>query len=134
MKLTSATAIVFALWITSTSILHADDWPQWMGPKRDSIWRETGILEKFPADGPKVLWRKPISWGYTGPAVADGRVYVMDFVTKDAVKPNPNARSKLLGTERVLCLRASDGQELWMHEYEVTYNISYPGGPRATPT
>ena len=32
----------------------ADDWPQWMGPKRDNVWRETGILDKFPAGGPKV--------------------------------------------------------------------------------
>src|SRR4051812_6890594 len=32
--------------------LHADDWPQWLGPQRDSVWRETGILEKFPEQGP----------------------------------------------------------------------------------
>ena len=34
----------------------ADDWPQWMGPKRDGVWRETGILDAFPKDGPKKLW------------------------------------------------------------------------------
>jgi outer membrane protein assembly factor BamB len=34
----------------------ADDWPQWMGPQRDNVWREKGILKKFPAGGPKVLW------------------------------------------------------------------------------
>src|SRR5271166_6070521 len=62
---------------------RADDWPQWLGPKRDSVWRETGVLDSFPKDGPKVLWRTKISGGFTGPAVADGRVYVMDFVTAD---------------------------------------------------
>src|SRR5437764_755938 len=53
---------------------QADDWPQWLGPRRDGVWRETGILERFPAGGPVVLWRTPIGAGYAGPAVADGRV------------------------------------------------------------
>src|SRR5689334_3270816 len=56
----------------------ADDWPQWQGPKRDGVWREAGILAKFPKDGPKVLWRSPIGSGFSGPAVASGRIYVMD--------------------------------------------------------
>ncbi|HZL90226.1 MAG TPA: PQQ-binding-like beta-propeller repeat protein, partial [Pirellulaceae bacterium] len=55
-----------------------DDWPQWLGPKRDSVWREIGIIERFRQDGPKILWRTPISGGYAGPAVAGGRVYVAD--------------------------------------------------------
>ena len=33
----------------------ADDWPQWFGPQRDGVWRETGIVDKFPEGGPKVL-------------------------------------------------------------------------------
>ena len=56
----------------------ADDWPQWMGPNRDGVWHETGILEKFPDGGPKELWRTPIGGGYAGPAVAGGKVYVTD--------------------------------------------------------
>src|SRR5262249_7313834 len=46
----------------------ADDWPQWLGPQRDGVWRETGILEKFPKGGPKVRWRQEIGGGYAGPA------------------------------------------------------------------
>jgi uncharacterized protein (TIGR03067 family) len=57
---------------------RAEDWPQWLGPRRDGVWRETGLVEKFPPGGPKVLWRVPLAAGYSGPAVADGRVYVMD--------------------------------------------------------
>ena len=49
---------------------RADDWPQWMGPKRDNVWRETGIIAKFPKGGPKVLWRTPLNGGYAGPAVS----------------------------------------------------------------
>ena len=61
-------------------ITRADDWPQWLGPQRDSIWRETGVVEKFSAGGPPVLWRAPLGGGYAGPAVADGRVFVTDRV------------------------------------------------------
>src|SRR5689334_10953943 len=69
-----------ALTLTLAAGARADDWPQWLGPRRDGVWRETGILEKFPQDGPRVRWRTPIGLGYAGPAVAGGRVYVMDRV------------------------------------------------------
>lgn len=124
----------FAFTVLLSPMLRADDWPQWMGPQRDAIWRETGILDKFPEGGPKVLWRKPLAYGYAGPAVADGKVYVLDFKTDKMPKVNAGARSKVPGTERIVCLRASDGELIWKHEYEITYHISYPGGPRATPT
>src|ERR1043166_8278868 len=58
--------------------LRADDWPQWLGPQRDGVWRETGLLEKFPAAGLAFRWRTPIGAGYSGPAVAGGRVFVLD--------------------------------------------------------
>src|SRR3954470_54374 len=65
-----------------------DDWPQWLGPQRDGVWREAGILEKFPAGGPRVLWRKEAGGGYAGPAVAAGKVYHHDRVL-DAGQKNP---------------------------------------------
>ena len=43
--------------IVLPALARADDWPQWLGPQRDGVWRETGLLEKFPKGGPKVLWR-----------------------------------------------------------------------------
>src|SRR6476620_10880934 len=82
----------------------AADWPQWMGPNRDAVWNETGIIDKFPEGGPKVLWRTPIGSGYSGPSVADGRVYVMDYVTKDDIKKENFIRLRLDGEERALCL------------------------------
>src|SRR6266851_1317369 len=113
---------------------RADDWPQWLGPQRDGVWRETGIVEKFPEKGPLVRWRTPIAAGYSGPAVADGRVYVMDRLLAEGTKApaNVNSRGKLPGQERVLCLNESDGKILWKHEYDCTYTISYPLGPRTT--
>ncbi len=114
--------------------VRGDDWPQWLGPQRDSVWRETGILDTFPVAGPPVLWRHPVGGGFAGPAVADGRVFVMDYVTDTSPIPSASRRDKLEGTERLLCLSAADGQLLWKHEYARPYNISYPAGPRATPT
>ncbi len=57
---------------------RADDWPQWMGPERDGIWREAGLIDQFPKAGPNIRWRVPIGNGYSGPAVVGNRVYVMD--------------------------------------------------------
>jgi outer membrane protein assembly factor BamB len=113
---------------------QAEDWPQWLGPNRDSVWTETGILETFPAAGPKVLWRQPVGGGFAGPAVADGRVLVVDYLTAEPPIPSASRRDKLAGTERVLCFSAANGQLLWKHEYDRPYHISYATGPRVTPT
>ena len=109
------------------SLAFADDWAQWGGPQRDSVWRETGIVKTLPkadANGflPRV-WSMPIGEGYAGPAVANGRVFVMDMVEKRGRR----------GKERVLCLDANTGKVIWKHAYDVLYGISYPAGPRSTP-
>jgi outer membrane protein assembly factor BamB len=125
---------LFLMILAATSTLAAD-WPQWMGPDRDDVWPETGILEKFPEGGPRVLWRKPVRGGFAGPAVARGKVYVTDYVREAGDdKPAPTRRNDLQGKERVLCLDARTGAELWTHAYECRYAISYPAGPRCTPT
>jgi outer membrane protein assembly factor BamB len=114
---------------------RADDWPEWLGPNRDGVWRETGLLDKFPKGGPKVMWRKPIGGGYSGPSVAAGRLYVMDrqpTLGPDG-KPQPSTRAGLPGTERTLCLDAADGKLLWKDEYPCLYTFSYRSGPRTTP-
>ena len=123
---------------TTVAVLpsRADDWPQWLGPKRDSVWRETGLLDRFPSGGPKVLWRVPIDGGFSGPAVVGNRVFVMDYVASEGQRwePGPGKRDRLKGRERVLCLDAGTGKLLWKHEYECPYFVSYASGPRCTPT
>ncbi|QEL18673.1 PQQ-binding-like beta-propeller repeat protein [Limnoglobus roseus] len=120
-----------------TPLAKGDDWPQWMGPNRDGVWAETGVVEQLPAGGPKELWRVPIAAGYAGPAVADGKVYVTDRVLATGAK-NPDdpfdAKAKIGSTERVQCLDAKTGRQVWKHEYDCPYQISYPSGPRCTPT
>lgn len=114
----------------------AEDWPQWMGPKRDGVWRETGILDAFPPEGPKINWRLPIGGGYAGPAVAAGKVYVTDRQSKPAETESttPSPVGSTPANERVLCLNEADGKILWTHEYDCPYTVSYPAGPRCTPT
>src|SRR5688500_3717053 len=120
--------------LLSVGDLSADDWPQWLGPQRDGVWRETGIIHKFPASGLNVKWRVPIAAGYSGPAVVGGGVYISErqqwtnFGSRD-----PFQRGVIPGNERVLCLDAETGKVIWKHQYDCPYDVSYPAGPRATP-
>jgi outer membrane protein assembly factor BamB len=115
--------------------LVADDWPGWLGPKRDGYWRETGIVEKFPEGGPKVLWRQPCGIGYAGPAVTQGKVFLPDRLQGEEAKTpkKSNPRAGIKGTDRLLCLEESTGKEIWKFEYAVDYRVSYPAGTRCTP-
>jgi len=116
------------------ALAPADDWPQWLGPNRDSVWREEGVLEQLPRDGLTVKWKAPLAMGYSGPAVAGGKVFVMDYVLRSGeVNNNPSRRDELEGTERVLCFDAGSGDLVWKHEYDRPYNFSFGGGPRCTP-
>ena len=84
----------------------------------------------------KFRWRVPVGGGYTGPAVARGRVFLMDRqLAKGATNPaNAFARGQIPGSERVLCFNEADGKLLWQHEYACAYTVSYAAGPRTTPT
>jgi outer membrane protein assembly factor BamB len=115
--------------------LTADDWNGWMGNDRDGVYRETGIVSEIPDDGLPVKWRTPVAGGYAGPAVADGRVYVFDFVKSTGdVMNHPTTRVNMTGSERLQALDAATGKPIWEHRYDCIYNISYPAGPRCTPT
>jgi outer membrane protein assembly factor BamB len=130
-----AVLLTFGLWLSGPGIAFADDWPQWMGPQRDGVWRETGIVQTFPAGGPPVRWRVKIGGGYAGPAVVGDRVFVTDkqLVGGASDGGNPFARGRTSAIERVLCLSDADGSLIWKHEYECPYTVSYPAGPRTTP-
>lgn len=101
--------------------LTADDWPQWRGPTRDGVWHESGLVEEFSTPRLELRWRAPISSGYSGPTVADGRVYVTDRV----VEPDE--------AERVLSFDWKTGRTLWTYSYPCRYDsVGYPDGPRAS--
>ena len=115
--------------------VRADDWPQWLGPQRDGVWRETGILDKFPMDGPKVRWRVAVGGGYAGPAIVGDKVFVADRVLADGSSDpaDPFAVSYSEGIERISCLEAATGVPVWRHSYPCKYGVAYPCGPRCTP-
>jgi outer membrane protein assembly factor BamB len=101
----------------------ADEWPQWRGPGRDGVWNETGVVAKFSTPQLKPRWRAKIGSGYSGPTVADGRVYVTDrlFEPKQI--------------ERVHCFDWKTGEPIWKHVYVCAYRgVGYEAGPRASVT
>ena len=118
-----------ALAAAATAGVFAEDWPQWRGADRLAVWSETGIVEELP-ETLQIAWRTPIRSGYSGPAVADGRVFVTDWLE------DPESRT-LDGTERALALDEETGAVLWTHEWPTSYrmlSVAYAVGPRATPT
>ena len=123
------TAVLSLIVLFATGIASADDWTQWAGNDRQCNWNETGILNKFPSGGLKPAWSVPIGSGYSGPVVAEGRVFVTDY------RPKPETQT-LEAMERVICLDEQTGKILWTHEWETHYRRqlqSYATGPRATP-
>jgi outer membrane protein assembly factor BamB len=106
-------------WFAFAGALAAEDWSQWRGDNRDGVWREDGIVEKFRTRRLEPLWRQSIGPGYSGPTVADDRVFITDRQTEP------------LQVERVHCFDAASGIKLWSHEYPCKYTISYTAGPRA---
>src|SRR5262245_2553010 len=102
-SLSSIAAALFALALVSTAALKADDWPRYRGKGDTGVWNETGIVETLPKDGPPVLWRTPIKNGLSGPAVADGRVFITDF----------EYTHRPFGNERSIALDEKTGKILW---------------------
>ena len=109
------------------TVVHAvaDDWPQWRGANRDAVLSPSEQIDELPTG--KVIprkWSVPIGSGYSGPTVADGRVYLTDRGEADISDE----------VERILCFDAETGQEVWRQEYEAKYTIGYRAGPRASVT
>lgn len=112
-------AIVSA--VSSQTKSSADEWPQWRGPNRDGVWAETGVIDEFNSPEIERKWTVPISGGYCGPTVADGRVYVTDRV----IEPDK--------IERVHCFDWQTGGKIWSYSYDCEYKgFSYTAGPRAS--
>ena len=118
-----------ALVLLMATATAANDWPEWRGEGRAAVWTETGIVNELPTEL-RVKWRVPINAGYSGPAVADGRVFITDWAE------DPESRT-MDGTERAIALDEETGEVLWVREWPTSYRmlmISYAIGPRATPT
>jgi outer membrane protein assembly factor BamB len=116
---------VLACALAGTTGIRAEDWPEHRGKGDLGVWNETGIVDTFPARGLPVRWRTSINGGDTSPVVANGRVFVADFVY--TTRPR--------GTERALALDERTGKILWTREWDADYTgIGFTRGPHATPT
>jgi outer membrane protein assembly factor BamB len=107
--------------LSSASRLAAADWPQLLGPARNGTCAGGDLAATWPKDGPKVLWQKKAGAGFSGPAVAGGKLILFHRVGDREV---------------VEGLDAGDGRELWRFEYPTEYRDSFgfDPGPRAVPT
>ena len=123
-------AITCAVVGLATIAPAAEDWPQWRGVERDAVWRDTGLVERFADDGLIVKWRAPVRGGFAGPAVAGGRVFVLDY------QETPGSRT-MDGHERLVVFDEESGALLWTQEWPAAYrniHVKFATGPRATPT
>ena len=103
---------------------QAADWPQWQGPDRNAISKETGLLKEWPSEGPPLAWRVDgLGGGFSTPSVAAGRIFGMSY--RD-------------GNEVVWALAEKDGKEKWVAKIGPAEEIGSSGfggeGPRCTPT
>jgi len=117
----SAGAIVLAAGVAVMA--GATDWPQWLGPDRNGVSKETGLLKSWPEGGPKLLWKATgLGEAHATPSVAAGRVYGMGLRGNDEV---------------IWCLNDQSGKELWATKVAdgITLGGNQGGyGPRSTPT
>jgi outer membrane protein assembly factor BamB len=105
-----------------TSVARSDDWPQWRGPQRTGISKETGLLQVWPATGPALRWKATeIGTGYSSPSIVHGRVYLQTTHNND---------------EFTLTLDEKTGAKIWevpIGKVGKNRGPQYPG-TRSTPT
>lgn len=104
-----------------TPFLAGADWPQWQGPDRSAVSKETGLLKEWPKDGPPLAWKiENLGGGYSTPSVAKGRIFGMSFRGDDEV---------------VWAISEKDGSEIWVtHIAGKPKQLDYGEGPRSSPT
>jgi outer membrane protein assembly factor BamB len=118
MRRFAAGGVLFALVLVAR--VGADDWPQFLGPTRNGVYAGPALAETWPSTGPRVVWRKQVGQGFSGPVVAQGRVILFHRV----------------GSEEVLeSLDARTGAGQWRYAYPTSYrdDFGFDEGPRAVP-
>lgn len=116
----SRLGLLLALAALGTGSARGADWPQFRGPNRDGLSKETGLLKTWPKDGPEKLWAVAnLGLGYGTPSVAGGKIFGLG--TRD-------------GKDGVWALAESDGKELWFTPFDEPRNTNQNNGPSSTPT
>ncbi len=105
--------MVVVILVISGMELNAQDWPQFLGPNRNSISPQKGLLRSWPEKGPEVLWSVNVGIGYGGPVVKNGKVYLLD-------------RDEDVG-DFMRCFDLQTGNELWKFSYDAPGTFPFPG-------
>src|SRR5437762_13890194 len=111
--------LILAGCLISTASLAAADWPQFLGPERNGLSAETGLLETWPEGGPKVMWRANGGVGMSGIAIADG--HLCTLIQKE-------------GQQWLVARDPLSGELKWQVAIAPEYKNAQGDGPRATPT
>lgn len=111
--------LVAVLMTLGVSHLAAEDWPGIYGPRKNHTSEQKRLLRAWPEAGPKVLWTLPMNVGFGGPAVSDGKVYLLD-------------RDESVG-DKLRVLDLATGKELWSLPYDAPGRFMFAGS-RTTPT
>ena len=106
----SSTLVILVIGLVN---ITAQDWPQYLGPDRNNISPQKGLLRSWPEGGPEVLWTVDLGIGYGGPVVKDGKVYLLD-------------RDNEVG-DKLRCFDLDTGEELWRFEYDAPGSVMFPG-------
>jgi outer membrane protein assembly factor BamB len=115
-----ATLTAASLVIVLGTAASATDWPQWQGPDRTRVSKETGLLKEWPAAGPPTVWTATgLGTGYGSMAVAGDRVYLQAATSRNS---------------GVIALNRTDGKVLWAKGVGPAQGNDKGGGPRSTPT
>ena len=108
---------------------EAAAWRQWGGPGRDFVSDATGLADSWPAEGPPVLWSRPLGTGHSAILADDGRLFTQYRVGNGAERGGPWAEEEI-----VVALDASSGTTLWEHTYPSRHeNFDFGAGPHSTP-
>lgn len=107
----------------------AGEWPQWRGPNRDGLSPETGLQQAWPADGPRVVWKRFLGRGFSSVAVAGGRLFTM----QEEPAGEASAQAASPRCEAIICLDARTGNERWHFRYPAEFEERFGSGPRSTP-
>ncbi len=111
-------AIVILLATPVQFALAQNDWPQFLGPQRNGISEETGLLDRWPENGPTKLWQVKGGVGMSGIVISRDRA--LTLVQRD-------------GKQWLVALKAASGEQIWEAPLAPSYQNSMGNGPRATP-
>jgi outer membrane protein assembly factor BamB len=122
-------AAALAAWTWTAVEARGQDWPQFRGPERNGVSQETGLADRWPKEGPPVLWQAQVGVGGGSCSIVGDKVYVMGALLDEGQRGRRGPRR-----DSLLCLQVSDGKELWRTAIDEPTKQRTYHSPHVTPT